>query len=245
MNTLGLKNFKLDGSTTEKRTVLVGSEEECHRMEKLMKNTGLPQAVVGFIHPQDTDSENSTYIGSITQLPELINIFKINEIIFSAKSVAANDIMTTMADLSSRNPEFKIAPEDSQFIIGSNSIHQKGNWYSEDISFNINKPTQQRYKRLFDVSLAVLLLIASPISYFIVNQKEAFFSNCIAIIFGTKTWVAYAPTVSLPKLLPGVWQPADMHNKTFSTQDIFRINLWYAKDYQVGNDWEVVWKKLF
>ena len=52
-----------------------------------------------------------------------ININKINEVIFCAKDVTAQKIIYSMADVNSKNIDFKIIPEKSQFIIGSQSIY--------------------------------------------------------------------------------------------------------------------------
>jgi hypothetical protein len=44
-------------------------------------------------------------------------------------------------------------------------------------------------------------------------------------------------------LRPAILNPSDaLPYKPESPQTIHRINLFYAKDYQPGNDWEIIWK---
>lgn len=50
--------------------------------------------------------------------------------------------------------EFKIAPPESLFIIGSNSVEDPGELYVIDIN-NINKSVNKRNKRFIDLLLSV------------------------------------------------------------------------------------------
>ena len=72
---------------------------------------------------------------NIKQLNEVLKIHKLNEIVFSAKDVNANEIMKHMSNINN-HLSIKISPSESTFIIGSNSIHTQGDLYvlNNDIS---------------------------------------------------------------------------------------------------------------
>ena len=67
-----------------------------------------------------------------------------NEIIFSAKDVNANIIMNYMRKID-KNLSIKIAPSESTFIIGSNSIHKQGDLYT----LNNSVPNTHFIKKIF------------------------------------------------------------------------------------------------
>ena len=64
----------------------------------------------------------------MSQLGEILKIHHLNEIIFSAKDVKSNEIISYMEKIP-KSLEIKIAPSKSTFIIGSNSIHSQGDLY--------------------------------------------------------------------------------------------------------------------
>jgi hypothetical protein len=67
----------------------------------------------------------------------ILKIHKLNEIIFSAKDINAKDIICHMSIIPTLI-EIKIAPSESTFIIGSNSIHSQGDLYI------LNKKTRKK-----------------------------------------------------------------------------------------------------
>jgi len=67
------------------------------------------------------DAEN--YSGKLYQIPDLISIYTINEVIFSSKDIAYKDIISKMDSSKSKHVDYKISL-NSDLIIGSNSVDQ-------------------------------------------------------------------------------------------------------------------------
>ena len=85
--------------------------------------------------------------------------------------------------------DFKIIPEKSQFIIGSQSIYTNENFYTTNLK-NINSQDNIRKKRAFDIYAGVALLTAAPIFIFFRGYAKAL-KNIPAVLIGKKTWVGY------------------------------------------------------
>ena len=69
-----------------------------------------------------------------------------------------------------KDVEFKIVPDKSQFIIGSQSIYTNDIFQSTTIN-HINNIRNIRVKRNFDMIVAIIILIAFPIFfYFKINH---------------------------------------------------------------------------
>ncbi|MDA8896028.1 hypothetical protein N9J24_01445, partial [Bacteroidia bacterium] len=173
--------------------------------------------------------------GQIGQLDEIIDIFKINTIIFSAKDIDNSEIMGFMSQLADQNIQFKIVPEQSLFIIGSNSKNQPGELYTIDIKFDIAKTHIKRKKRILDITVALLSILLLPLFVFLKNGR-ALVKNIPKVISGVKTIVSYTPgenAARLPKLKPGILSPMGTHQDRSLAEN---INLAYARDYSVYKD---------
>jgi hypothetical protein len=184
------------------------------------------------------------YLGTIEQLNEVIEIYKINEVIFCSKDISSQVIIDYMNKLVSFNIDFKIAPQESLSIIGSNSIDTAGDLYIIDVN-SINKPKNKRNKRVIDISMSLICLATSPVLILIQEQKANFIKNIFAVLFGFKSWVGYSSQTNeqLPKLKPSVLSPADgITNIVINDDTRNRLNLTYSKDYRVENDLNLMWK---
>lgn len=118
----GLNGFKL-GDNRKRRYAVVGDESEIERVTALL---GKSSFTADFIAPVYYElrgkPEKSNHIASLGQLPEVIEIFKIDEVIFCAKNISSQSIISQMQQMEKTAVDFKIAPSESMFIIGSNSI---------------------------------------------------------------------------------------------------------------------------
>ena len=127
LNFSNINCFKIK-SNNQKRIAIVGNNEDFNRIKTIILNVQ-PNTVFISQISNDVKLNNNDRVGKIEQLQEIIKIHKINEIIFSAKDINATDIMKHMSTIK-KGVDIKIAPTESQFIIGSNSIHAQGDLYS-------------------------------------------------------------------------------------------------------------------
>ena len=136
---------------------LVGSLEEILRTKKLMSIDKIRIKNIFKISP-DIDADKEKFHGNLSQLNEFININKVNEVVFCAKDVTAQKLYILWQRLIQNNIDFKIIPEKSQFIIGSQSIYTNETYFTTELN-HINSIENIRKKRNFDIYISLLLLI--------------------------------------------------------------------------------------
>ncbi len=241
------KKFKLNAKTNS-NFLIVGSEVEADRVKNMLK---LINSKIDFIHlVSQTEEKSENQIGIISQLDQFINTLAIDEIIFCAKDVSAQEIIKWMSILGDNKLDFKIAQPESLFLIGSNSINSAGDLYIFDVN-EISKKSKQRLKRSFDFLISLSYIILFPIFIWLFKYKLNFLKNMFFCLIGRRTLIGYFLTNNtereqLPKIKKGILTPFDSLKFT-DEQVIAKLNLIYARDYSIFKDFEILqkaWKKL-
>jgi O-antigen biosynthesis protein len=240
-HSLRLPGYRLDIGT-RKKLVIVGKPEESERVSRLITQTSLPVEVFGFVTPDTSATESGRYLGSVAQLSDIIRINRIDEVIFCAKDLSTNEIIKHMLALSSLETEYKIAPEEAESIIGSNSANTAGDLYVIPIN-SVGEPHNRRIKRVFDLMLALVLLLLSPITvWFFLPRPWRMLWSCLQVLAGARSWVGYAPDgvqsgYHLPPIRKGILKPENGSRSLENTsQDWLDLNLHYARDYRLMKD---------
>lgn len=231
-----------------KKFVIVGTQKEAERVSQIIKQTNNRIELIDFVSPHEEKEMGA--IGTINQLDQVVHIHAIDEIIFCAKDTSAQTIIHWMSTISSSSVDFKIAQPESLYLIGSNSIDTAGDLYILNINSITTKPNI-RNKRTFDFIATVVLLLVSPILLFAFNNKQLFFKNIVAVLFGKKSIVGYhliqqPDHHNLPKIKKGILSPADKNNH-LDANLLDKLNLIYARDYNISKDIVILknaWRKL-
>jgi hypothetical protein len=241
----GMKSMSLSASKS-KRIIIIGKQQEFERVNGLLDQTSINKGFIGFISADDNGIHHKNYVGTINQIDDVIEIHKINEVIFCSRDISSQDIINHMHALVAADIDFKIAPPESLSIIGSNSIDTAGDLYIIDVN-SISKPKNKRNKRLFDMLCSFVLLSISPVLIFFQEQKFHFLSNIFLVLLGLKSWVGYGSEKHshLPKLKPSVLCPiSSLKEKSISEDMKNRLHLSYSKNYRVENDLMIVWRSM-
>ena len=246
LNLIGINDYKLE-SKTSKKIVIIGNFEEADRVKNIIVKSNNNQTSFYFLSPYNKKEKEKNYIGNISQLKEIIEVFKVNEVIFCAKDLSSSQIISNMLWVDNQKIEYKIAPPESLFIIGSNSINSQGELYVLEIN-SIGKESSRRNKRVLDILISIILTVFLPISL-LSKRRIQILLNILPVFFGSKTWVSYAGTkenyLDLPKIPKGVFSYSDLLTFKMDDMEISKINQLYSKDYKVTNDLEIIWKALF
>ncbi|HTX87583.1 MAG TPA: glycosyltransferase [Bacteroidales bacterium] len=243
---LHVKNFRI-GASKNRRFVVVGEKEEAGRVLHLLQLTVPDPAFTGLVSYASQKNHPNGFIGSLDQIREIIAIHKIDEVIFCAKDVPAQVIIDHMSELQDFEVDFKIAPPESLSIIGSNSVNTSGELYVIDINA-ITKLSNRRNKRLLDILVSLVLLVFYPVTFFLVRKPGGLFRNIFRVLFGTRSLVGYAtpsPTElqRLPHIRKGILHPADGYpTQEIPPETLSRLNMMYARDYQILNDLLIIYK---
>ena len=245
-----LKSYPV-GEMSVKRLVIIGGEAETERVSRLLPMMSLRQELVGCVHPdmEFRPDKGSAFVGNLSQIQEIIEIYNVNEILFCGKDISTTDIMTVMSRLEDFPLEYKIAPPESLYIIGSRSIHVEGDVYTLSAN-SIGKKENRRRKRLFDVCSSMALLLLSPLLVWFVPGKSDFYRNLFQVLSGRRSWVGYAPqpesgSGTLPPLRDGVYHTVSAVRQLVTPEMAMRANSLYAKDYSTYTDFRIVLRMLF
>jgi GT2 family glycosyltransferase len=242
---LKFKSFQW-GETIQKRFLIIGSEEECIRVYNLLKQTDIQTGFIGFIHSGEQIVKHDLYLGQINQLEEAVGVYAIDELIFCSKDLSAQEIIAHMSIIDLYDLDFKIAPEESMYVIGSNSINTQGEHYAFELN-SINKSENIRNKRLFDVISSILLLLISPILILVNRSFFRLYLNILSVLIGSKSWVSYTKSEqkdTLPKIKEGILSPVSHLNVEYPERTLLKLNMLYAKEYQLKNDFDILLKNL-
>ena len=233
-------NFQY-GKNAKKRFLVIGSKEETMRVEQLLQSTSIKPDFIGAISPFENQELPENFLGKLKQVPEIIQIYKINEIIFCSKDISHQLIIDKMEEWHS-SLDYKIAPEDTLSIIGSNSINTRGDLYTIDIK-TINTNSNKRKKRLFDILSSSFGIIFWIFVLFFVSKPFTFLKNCFKVLFGKYSWIGYCELKDsesnnrLPKIKKGIFDPsANISRIGLSEEEKEHLNLMYARDYSLSKD---------
>jgi len=135
-------------------------------------------------------------------------------------------------------PSIKILPEGTDFIMGSSSVDHPGTIYSTHPEMRITRADQQRKKRLFDLLLALALLIIWPLfGWWCYPQSLRSIPSLLRVLLGRLTLISFPTTEYLPKMKTGLitidsgcgggnaWAPVD-----------FRLRSDYCHNYSIWLD---------
>lgn len=225
--------------------LIVGEKEEAGRVERLLRDVGIAPGTVAKVTP-DHSKDNAAAAG---RLRDLIHYHRIDEVIFCSKDIATQDIISQMARLQTTGVEYKIAPGDSDYIIGSESINSCEDIYMVQI-YSIAESLPRRNKRLLDIACALLLLLLSPLLIWWQRDWRSYIVHCWQVLTGSKSWVGYIPgdpaLSELPVIKEGIFSPIDLLPGS-SQPNIHLLNLRYAKNYKPSTDLSILlrcWKGI-
>lgn len=244
---LKLADFQY-GKNAKKRFLVIGDEDEARRVEQLLKSTSIKPDFVGLIAPDENYDVPENYLGNICQVPDIIEIYKITEIIFCSKDITHQNIIDKMVQWHAPDLDYKIAPEDTFSIIGSNSINTRGDLYTVDIR-TINTAPNRRKKHLFDFMVSLFGVIFWIFIAWFINKPAGFLKNCFKVLLGKYSWVGYCKvgnrdSLKLPEIKEGIYDLASNLKDEIDDEALAQLNVMYARDYTVSKDFNILQRTL-
>lgn len=244
-----IKNGRFElGENKNKKIVIVGSYTECDRIDSLLQESNYKLNILGFITTGNNTDVKGKYLGFTKQLQNIVRLYKVDEIIFCSKDLSANSIIEWMTQIDNTLVDFKIVPEESNIIIGSNSKNKRGDFYTLNINLNIIEEKNIKDKRILDVTASILFLALYPIIIWLIDNPKNFFRNIMQVLKGRKSWVGFTNTeqINLPKIKTGIINPTYYLEKSakIHASNIQELNLAYARDYNLYMDISLIAKSF-
>jgi GT2 family glycosyltransferase len=235
------------GQEKERNLIIVGSQEESERVQQLLHRVHVKKNIIGTVAP-DATADMQTFLNGLDRLGDVVNLYRIEEIIFCGRDVSSQAIMHWMTELGPQI-DYRIVPSESLSIIGSQSKNSAGELYTVDIQFNIASSMSRRNKRVVDLLVTLVLLLGSPLLILGVDRKFGFLQNLFKVLIGRLTWVGYAGSGTafedLPELKRGVLTPESGRGVVVKDEPTRkRLNFFYAKDYRPATDVEIVLRAI-
>jgi len=221
--------FKLRNND-KKSFAIIGTEKESIKTNELLVQT---QDKLGDIHTfNDLEGYNESEL-------------HVDEIIFCSGSQQYSTIIGAMSSKELNTHDFKISPENSNHLIGSNSIDTAGELYILNLNTLVSNENKRK-KRMFDFLLSIGLLSTLPFNIFFFKNKTTYLRNISQIFIGKKSFIGFSKELSmkdvrLPRIKPGAITPDDpfQHADEGVRQ---KLNLLYARDYSMRKDFSILWK---
>jgi len=224
-----------------RKIAIVANEEECTRIRNLLLQSHIDAEAMHWVSVQEP--KPLAAIAGLSQLSELVEVHRINTLIFSGKDVGSDRIMAFMSSSHRSGLQVKIAPERSNAIIGSDSKDEPGELFTVDVRHRLSEPQHRRNKRIMDVSFSLMGLLLLPVLFCFKNARFSI-RHIPFVLLGYRTWVGYGQhsmAPDLPQLKPGVWSAAGKFAGTTFENDALFL---YARDYSVYLDVELIWNAI-
>ena len=233
-----------DIDIAEKRVMnllLLSEKSEFQRAGEIIANSKHNTQLIGYLNQI---GENGA-LGSFSEIKKIIKKHKIDEVVFASFDIRFKDIIKWLISLSSTALNFKILPENSNFLIGSNSRETLGDYYSPDSNWELAKTANKRNKRVLDFLLSFLFLIFTPILMWFCSSPTQFVKNMISILKAKKTFVGFNEKYEshFPNIRKGILSPTSyLKTENPDSKEVRNINMRYAKDYSARNDFYIIFK---
>jgi GT2 family glycosyltransferase len=236
-------------TTQDIRMAIVGKPGGITRVKRLLqKTTNVPEMILEVYPSYNFQNTSDHFIANLGQLPDALKIFNINQIIYCAEDMDSGSIINEMIIQENPQIELKIAPPESTFIIGSQSINTSGEILSVHTTNTFLQEGSRNNKRLFDLISATIIFFLSPYFLWINPHKQNFLKNLFQVWTGRKTWIGFYPIEehqslidSIPSSVIHLGIPYQHQNKA---KDFFEnLNLGYAKKYDLSRDIVIIWQQ--
>ncbi len=244
---IGLSKLK---GKQQKRIAIVGSAKEIDRIKLFLKETFIDAEIITTIDAEVGGQKDftSTFTGRISQLKDIVQIYAINEIIFCSADLSAFRIISEMSALSNAQVEFKIAPPESLYIIGSNSIQNSGEFYILEANA-ASSPENKRKKRFLDVIISLMLIPLLPIVLVLNKFRIQTIKNVGIVLIGKASWIGYRwedkMGVQLPIHVKGVLKPSSFEApELLDEEKKDKLNYQYARDYSIWKDLQMLFSSF-
>ena len=218
-------------------TGIVGLADEIERVQKMFIRQAGTESVIA-IAPDS----------SLERLRDYITINKMGRLVFCARDISSSQIIGLMTAISDLEIEMKIAPPESMFMIGSNSIDKSGDIAIVDVN-SITLPQNKRIKALMDILMVGASVIMWPLFAWFIPRPWQWLSNCWSVLIWRKTWVGpdarLIATEKMPRvqLKQAIIHPSmAMVGEDINMDTLVKINTLYIKDYSPLRDLQLWWK---
>ncbi|MCS7297926.1 MAG: glycosyltransferase [Bacteroidia bacterium] len=216
------------------RVLVVAEPSQFARIRRLLfEEIQYPAEFIGFVSPRS----HPQALGLPTQLPYLLDRHNPDELIFCNTSLSSQEIISLMMRYFYRKLSFKIIPPYADYLIGPQSILVSR--HSLRLYLRLHQPEVLFQKKIFDLGVSLMLLMAYPFTFWIYHEPLAALKSLFGVLLGRYHFVSYSeiPSEEMPLLKEGLLT-TDFLRKHYP--HTFSLDLMYAHRYSVLLDWKIL-----
>jgi GT2 family glycosyltransferase/lipopolysaccharide/colanic/teichoic acid biosynthesis glycosyltransferase len=157
----------LSRALLSRRTIIAGTGREGERIaKKLQSHIEHGFEILGFVDKSFYVKRDIgfPFLGTVTDLAEIIRIHKATEIIFTTDEFSNDDILNILDRIKKIRINIKIVPRNLDYIIGKSSVEKIEDIPLINLEYNLYRMGNRFSKRIFDFVFASLsLIILAPV----------------------------------------------------------------------------------
>lgn len=170
------------GKVSPLRMLIVGAGDNTQEMIQKINGKAKWQVEIAGVVLQNgndlhgLDNLSGYVVGSIDKLPSLTKTTRADIVVFLMDTVTHKELLSSIQSLSDQDLEFKVVPNNMNFILGKADVEYLVNLPLVDLNLNFFNPIQKAVKRSLDIGISFLcLLFLLPFSWvwlFNKNNKQ-------------------------------------------------------------------------
>ena len=250
----------LETDTKKSRTLIVANDSKAEELASKLKSTFTKlYQVIGIIGLTRRNFGekigNYRIIGTVDNIKKIIADEKIDKVIFSSDDLSFNQMFSVVAECQGENAEFLVAGKELDYMVGKSSITMLDDIPLLKVQYNISSYFHRATKQILDIVLAALVLfLVYPFIYLFqkLRSKKSKVSQFILdipdVFIGRKSFVgprdsSYHGDLYVGKTgLTGFWFVENFLEN--DTEEIKKLDIFYAKNQNVWLDLEILGKTL-
>ncbi|MTI89298.1 MAG: glycosyltransferase [Balneolaceae bacterium] len=262
----------IKGKLRNSRVIIVGENEmAADIINKIHSRPDWTYEVIGVVGKELEREDSENYLGTITQLKDLVKAYHPDQVFFALNSISYKQMLKEISYLQKEEVVFKLIPDSMDFILGKSKVEYLEAIPLVEVEFDYSKPLNKMLKRVLDLSIAIptwLLLVVITWPSFLAGGKKvnikglSFYADVSANrwknwcrIFGYvitgKLSLVGAPatkeyeksTQTSKKGVTGIIQISENRIQTRDDEESFE--LYYLQNYSIWMDIDILMKTLF
>lgn len=162
---------KVTGRISSSKIILVGSETAANPIkQQIYSRPDWNYDVVGVVRPGE---EEGNYIGSLSQLRDLIRAYNIDQVFFLLASISYKTMLQLITTLQNEKVIIKLVPDTMDFILGKSNVEYLERIPLVDVGLSYTKSFNRFLKRCMDIAISLPLLLL----FFPVGIPSLLFAN--------------------------------------------------------------------
>lgn len=251
-----------------RRTLIVGTDKAAQEiLRRIRSRVADGYEVLGFIDGTSKhlgeQRAGLPIVGSNDNVGKVIEEYRISDVIFSTQTLSYKDILSVISRAGGQAVNFHIVPNTLEVIIGKASVDSLDDLPLVPISYNIEKPLNRAFKRLFDIGATTILLLS--VYPFVYLQHALGASSRSRIILSLPTVLSgkfslVGPSIAYSSIIqpsghtaqsiflgkPGLTGLVQLQaGRTITLDEVEQCHLYYARNQSILLDVELLLKTLF